>query len=115
MGAAEGSTKHIVQSLFVNLAIAAAKGVAAALTGSGAMLAETSTPPRTAAISCSCCSGTASPEDRRRAASARLRARSLLLVLRGRPLALLRRRGVLHLRGLHKIRHPEPVEHVLVG
>ncbi len=37
----EHSTKHIVQSLAVNSAIAAAKGVAAFLTGSGAMLAET--------------------------------------------------------------------------
>jgi cation diffusion facilitator family transporter len=39
--AAGGSTKHIIQSLFANMAIATAKGVAAALTGSGAMLAET--------------------------------------------------------------------------
>jgi cation diffusion facilitator family transporter len=38
---AEHSTKHIVQSLVVNAAIAAAKGVAAVYTGSGAMLAET--------------------------------------------------------------------------
>lgn len=36
-----GSTAHIVQSLVVNLVIAASKGVAAVLTGSGAMLAET--------------------------------------------------------------------------
>ncbi len=38
---AAGDTKHILQSLVVNVAIAAAKGVAAVLTGSGAMLAET--------------------------------------------------------------------------
>jgi cation diffusion facilitator family transporter len=36
-----GSTAHIVQSLFANMAIAAAKGVAAFFTGSGSMLAET--------------------------------------------------------------------------
>jgi cation diffusion facilitator family transporter len=36
----EHSTKHILQSLAVNLAIALAKGFAALLTGSGAMLAE---------------------------------------------------------------------------
>ena len=36
-----GSTAHIVQSLVVNLVIAASKGVAAFITGSGAMLAET--------------------------------------------------------------------------
>ena len=33
-------TSHIVQSLLVNVAIALAKGFAAALTGSGALLAE---------------------------------------------------------------------------
>ncbi len=37
---ANHSTSHIVQSLFANLAIAIAKGVAAVFTGSGAMLAE---------------------------------------------------------------------------
>lgn len=37
----EHSTRHIVQSLVVNLLIAASKGVAAAWTGSGSMLAET--------------------------------------------------------------------------
>lgn len=36
-----GSTAHIVQSLVVNLVIAISKGVAAVITGSGAMLAET--------------------------------------------------------------------------
>lgn len=35
-----GSTAHILQSLVANLAIAAAKGVAAVWTGSGAMMAE---------------------------------------------------------------------------
>ena len=35
------STKHILQSLAVNLVIAVGKGIAAVLTGSGAMLAET--------------------------------------------------------------------------
>jgi len=37
----EHSTSHIVQSLLVNLAIAAGKGVVAFLTGSGALIAET--------------------------------------------------------------------------
>jgi cation diffusion facilitator family transporter len=35
------STSHIIQSLVINLVIAAAKGVAAVLTGSGSMMAET--------------------------------------------------------------------------
>lgn len=35
------STRHIIQSLLANVAIAVAKGVAAVFTGSGAMLAET--------------------------------------------------------------------------
>src|SRR5688572_19604806 len=38
---AGGDTKHIIQSLFTNMAIATAKGIAAVMTGSGAMLAET--------------------------------------------------------------------------
>jgi cation diffusion facilitator family transporter len=37
---ASGSTAHIVQSLLINVAIAVAKGIAAWLTGSGALLAE---------------------------------------------------------------------------
>jgi len=36
-----GSTSEVVKALVVNLVIAASKGVAAAITGSGAMLAET--------------------------------------------------------------------------
>jgi cation diffusion facilitator family transporter len=36
-----GDTKHIIQSLVANSAIATAKGVAAVITGSGALLAET--------------------------------------------------------------------------
>lgn len=41
MSHGEGSLKVILGSLLANVAIAAAKGVAAAITGSGAMLAET--------------------------------------------------------------------------
>ncbi len=37
----EQSTKHVLNSLFVNMVIAAAKGLAAFFTGSGAMFAET--------------------------------------------------------------------------
>ncbi len=37
----DSETKHIIQSLAVNVTIAAAKGAAAVFTGSGAMLAET--------------------------------------------------------------------------
>lgn len=36
-----GSTREVIKSLVVNVAIAVAKGVAAAISGSGAMLAET--------------------------------------------------------------------------
>lgn len=39
--AGDSSTAHIIQSLVANLLIAVAKGVAAMITGSGAMLAET--------------------------------------------------------------------------
>jgi cation diffusion facilitator family transporter len=37
----DSSTAHIIQSLVINLVIAAAKGVAAVVTGSGSMMAET--------------------------------------------------------------------------
>jgi cation diffusion facilitator family transporter len=36
-----GSTAHIIQSLVINFVIAVAKGIAAVLTGSGSMMAET--------------------------------------------------------------------------
>src|SRR5215212_5539557 len=36
-----GSTSEVIKSLIVNVVIASAKGVGAAITGSGAMLAET--------------------------------------------------------------------------
>src|SRR4051812_945854 len=35
-----GETRHIIQSLLINVAIAVAKAIAATLTGSGALLAE---------------------------------------------------------------------------
>ena len=41
MAGVDHSTSHIIQSLMVNLVIAVAKGVAALMTGSGSMLAET--------------------------------------------------------------------------
>lgn len=41
MAGADAATKHILQSLFANLVIAVSKGVGAALTGSGSMVAET--------------------------------------------------------------------------
>ena len=36
-----GSTAHIIQSLVINFVIAVAKGIAAVMTGSGSMMAET--------------------------------------------------------------------------
>lgn len=39
--AGDSSTAHIIQSLVINLVIAVAKGVAAVVTGSGSMMAET--------------------------------------------------------------------------
>lgn len=112
----EHSTKHILQSLAVNAAIALGKGVAAMLTGSGAMLAE-------AIHSGADCSN------------------QLLLLLgvrqSGRPaddahplgygralyfwsflvaLLLFTGGGVFSIyEGFHKLSHPEPVEHVEIG
>jgi cation diffusion facilitator family transporter len=110
------STSHIVQSLVINVAIAAVKGLAAFFTGSGAMLAE-------ALHSFSDCGNQilllVGVRQARRAPDARHpfgygRATyfwsfmvALMLFLGG---------GVFSIyEGLHKLRHPEPVERVWLG
>jgi cation diffusion facilitator family transporter len=110
------STSHIVQSLVINVAIAAVKGLAAFFTGSGAMLAE-------ALHSFSDCGNQilllVGVRQARRAPDVRHpfgygRATyfwsfmvALMLFLGG---------GVFSIyEGLHKIRHPEPVERVWLG
>lgn len=110
------STKHIIQSLMVNLAIAAAKGVAAVFTGSGAMLAE-------AIHSSADCTNqlllllgvrrSAKPADREHPMGY---GRSLYFWSFMVALLLFTGGGVFSIyEGIHKLRHPEPVEQVWLG
>lgn len=109
-------TKHIYQSLVANLAIAIAKGVAAAFTGSGAMLAE-------AIHSAADCSNQGllllgvkrsgkAPDDSHPLGYGReLYFWSFMVAL-----LLFTGGGVFSIyEGIHKIGHPEPVTNVWVG
>jgi cation diffusion facilitator family transporter len=110
------STKHIIQSLMVNLAIAVAKGVAAIFTGSGAMLAE-------AIHSSADCTNqlllllgvrrSAKPPDREHPLGY---GRSLYFWSFMVALLLFTGGGVFSIyEGIHKLQHPEPVEQVWLG
>jgi cation diffusion facilitator family transporter len=112
----ESSTKHILQSLAVNVAIAIGKGVAAFMTGSGAMLAE-------AIHSTADCSNqlllllgvrqSARPaDDSHPLGYGRVLYFWSFLVA----LLLFTGGGVFSVyEGIHKLAHPEPVEHVEIG
>lgn len=109
-------TGHIVQSLVVNLLIAAVKAVAAAVTHSGAMLAE-------AIHSFSDCGNQlllliGVKQSRRPADAAHPFGYGRALYLWSFMVALMLfvGGGVFSVyEGVHKIRHPEPVENPLVG
>lgn len=111
-----GDTRQIFQSLTVNLTIAAAKGVAAVFTGSGAMLAET-------LHSTADCSNqlllllgvkasARAPDDSHPLGYGRdLYFWSFVVAL-----LLFSGGGVFSIyEGVHKLAHPEPVEHVWLG
>lgn len=111
-----GNTKQIIQSLAVNVAIAAAKGVAAVFTGSGAMLAET-------LHSSADCSNqlllllgvkqSAKPPD---ASHPLGYGRDLYFWSFVVALLLFSGGGVFSIyEGVHKLAHPEPVENVWLG
>ncbi|MBX7078410.1 MAG: cation diffusion facilitator family transporter [Nannocystaceae bacterium] len=110
------STKHIIQSLLVNLAIAAGKGVAAFITGSGAMVAE-------AIHSTADCSNqllllmgvkrAAKPADDSHPLGY---GRTLYFWSFMVALLLFTGGGVFSIyEGIHKLGHPEPVEQVWLG
>lgn len=111
-----GSTGHIIQSLLLNLAIAAAKGVAAVITGSGAMLAET-------IHSAADCGNQAllllGIRQTRRAPDASHPlgyGRSLYFWSFMVALLLFTGGGMFSIyEGIHKLQHPEPVESILVA
>jgi cation diffusion facilitator family transporter len=113
---AEHSTKHILRSLAVNLVIALAKGFAALLTGSGAMLAE-------AIHSGADCSNQlllllGVQQSRRPADDAHPLGYGRALYFWSFLVALLLFTGggvfSIH-EGVHKLAHPEPIEHVEIA
>ncbi len=116
MSAEEHSSSHIIQSLLVNVAIAVAKLVAAFLTGSGAMLAE-------AIHSSADCSNqlllllglrqSKKPPD---ASHPLGYGRELYFWSFMVAMLLFSGGGVFSIyEGVHKILHPEPIEHVWIG
>lgn len=109
-------TKHIFQSLAVNVTIALAKGVAAVLTGSGAMLAET------LHSSADCSNQLLLLLGVKRAAKAPDAqhplgyGRALYFYSFIVALLLFSGGGVFSIyEGVHKLSHPEPVERVVLG
>ncbi len=109
-------TSHIVQSLFANLAIAVAKGVAAFFTGSGAMLAE-------AIHSTADCSnqgllllGVKAARKPADASHPMGYGRNLYFWSFMVAMLLFTMGGAFSVyEGIHKMQHPEPVENVFVG
>lgn len=111
-----GSTAHIVQSLVVNLVIAASKGVAAVITGSGAMLAETIHSAADCGNQGLLLFGV--KQSRRPATKEHPLGYGRALYFWSFMVAMLlfSGGGVFSVyEGIHKIRHPEPVEDILVG
>lgn len=113
---AGGSLKVILGSLVANLGIAAAKGVAAFITGSGAMLAESIH----SAADCTnqillligAKQASAPPDEQHPMGRGRAAYFWSFLVA----LMIFAGGGVMSIReGVHKVIHPDPVEHVWVG
>lgn len=109
-------TKHIFQSLAVNVAIAAVKGVGAVITGSGALLAE-------AIHSSADCTnqillligvrGSAKPANAKHPLGP---GRSMYFWSFVVALLLFSGGGVFSIyEGVHKLQHPEPLEHAALG
>ena len=112
----EGGASHIIQSLLVNVAIAAGKGTAAVLTGSGALLAETIH----SAADCSnqvllllgVRQAARSPDAEHPLGYGRVLYFWSFIVA----LLLFTGGGVFSIyEGIHKVREPEPVEQVWLG
>lgn len=115
MAGAHG-TSHIIQSLLVNLLIAVAKGVAAFFTGSGAMLAETLHSAADCGNQLLLLLGVRRsqkpPDEQHPLGYGRVLYFWSFMVA----LLLFSGGGVFSIyEGVHKIRHPEPVERVMIG
>lgn len=114
--AEQHSTKHIWQSLVVNLAIAMAKGVAAVITGSGAMLAETLHSAADCGNQGLLLLGVKRAQKPPDAAHPLGYGRVLYFWSFMVALLLFSGGGVFSIyEGIHKVLHPEPVERVLVA
>lgn len=111
-----GSTGHIIQSLLLNLAIAAAKGVAAVITRSGAMLAETIHSAADCGNQALLLFGVKQTQRAPDASHPLGYGRSLYFWSFMVALLLFTGGGVFSIyEGVHKLQHPEPVESVLVA
>lgn len=111
-----GNTKQIIQSLAVNASIALAKGIAALFTGSGAMLAETLHSAADCGNQLLLLLGmrqSAKPPD---ASHPLGYGRDLYFWSFVVALLLFSGGGLFSIyEGVHKLSHPEPLEHVWVG
>jgi cation diffusion facilitator family transporter len=109
-------TKHIFQSLAVNVCIAVGKGIAALVTGSGAMLAETLHSSADCSNQLLLLLGLKRSEKPPDAAHPLGYGRSLYFWSFIVALLLFSGGGVFSIyEGVHKLGHPEPLEHVGIG
>lgn len=114
--AADHSTSHIIQSLVANALIAVCKGVAAVLTGSGAMLAETLHSAADCGNQLLLLMGVKRARKAPDAAHPLGYGRALYFWSFMVALLLFSGGGVFSIyEGIHKIMAPEPVEKVLIG
>ena len=110
------STAHIVQSLFANLGIVIAKGIAAAFTGSGAMLAETIHSFADCGNQALLLFGVKRARKAPDASHPLGYGRSLYFWSFRVALLLFLGGGVFSIyEGIHKLEHPEPVEHLTIA
>jgi cation diffusion facilitator family transporter len=114
--AADHSTSHIIQSLIANSLIAVCKGVAAVLTGSGAMLAETIHSAADCGNQLLLLMGVKRARKAPDAAHPLGYGRALYFWSFMVALLLFTGGGVFSIyEGIHKIVAPEPIEKVLIG
>ena len=111
-----GNTKQIIQSLVVNVAIAAGKGVAALMTGSGAMLAETLHSTADCSNQLLLLMGVRASRKSPDESHPLGYGRDLYFYSFVVALLLFSGGGVFSIyEGVHKLSHPEPVENVWLG
>lgn len=116
MPGVSGNTKQIIQSLVVNVAIAAGKGVAALMTGSGAMLAETLHSTADCSNQLLLLMGVRAARKSPDESHPLGYGRDLYFYSFVVALLLFSGGGVFSIyEGVHKLSHPEPVENVWLG